>query len=381
MSQHRHTKTSTQGWGSRIGGSIKGIFFGIILFLISFVVLWWNEGRAVKTAEGLTEGAGIVTSVFSGDVDPKHEGDLIHIVDEVISTDTITDPTFNIQSTELKLQRKVEMYQWVESKSEKKEKNLGGSETTTTTYDYNKEWSETMVNSNNFEVSGEYNNPNHFPYEKEEFEANQVTMGAFDFPSNLMGNLNNYKSISLNNYDSPIKNSKVTSNSIYIGDGTEQNPRIGDMKISFYEVNEALVSVISQQSGNTLRPYKTENESTISLLEMGDVAPESMFEAAQSRNSTMTWILRFVGFLLMFFGISKVFKPLVVLGDVVPFIGRIIGGGVSIVAGLISITLTLTTIAIAWIFYRPILAFSLLGIAAGALIFIFIKNKKEKSAL
>ena len=51
------TETTRIGWGSRLMESIKGVIAGLILFLLSFLVLFWNEGRAVKTHKGLQEGA------------------------------------------------------------------------------------------------------------------------------------------------------------------------------------------------------------------------------------------------------------------------------------------------------------------------------------
>jgi len=398
----RYTTSSTESWGSRLAGSIKGILFGFLLFLISFVVLWWNEGRAVKTATGLTEGAGKVISVYEGDIDPKYEGELIHISGNIICNDTLIDNDFNISSTGLKLKRHVEMYQWVESTSEKKEKNLGGSETTTTTYDYAKKWKETVINSNNFEIQDKYINPNQMPIESKEMAVNSAEIGAFNFSDDFIDRMNDYQNISLTPHKSSnskitsSKNNKlyndngeviytpnlysdsiVTSSYIFMGDGTPQNPKIGDVKITFSEVMEEKVSIIAQQNGRELIPFHTKTGTTISLIESGEVPANIMFESAQSRNTTLTWVLRFVGLLMMFIGITKCFNPLVVLADVVPFIGRILGGGISFFAGLASLALSLTTIALAWIAYRPILAFSLLGIAAASLIFIFVKNKKQ----
>ena len=63
------TKTSTQGWFSRIGDAIKGVLFGFALSAIAVVVLFWNEGRAVKRAQALTEGAGAVISAAADKVD------------------------------------------------------------------------------------------------------------------------------------------------------------------------------------------------------------------------------------------------------------------------------------------------------------------------
>ena len=49
------TKVTRQGFGSRLGGAIKGILFGIVLFFGSFVLLWWNEGNAVDQYKNINE--------------------------------------------------------------------------------------------------------------------------------------------------------------------------------------------------------------------------------------------------------------------------------------------------------------------------------------
>jgi hypothetical protein len=38
---------SSRGWFSRIGESNKGQLFGGVLFVGSFPLIWWTEGRAV----------------------------------------------------------------------------------------------------------------------------------------------------------------------------------------------------------------------------------------------------------------------------------------------------------------------------------------------
>ena len=44
------TETTTESWGSRLGNSIKGVLFGLALFIGGFPVLFWNEGNSVKRA-------------------------------------------------------------------------------------------------------------------------------------------------------------------------------------------------------------------------------------------------------------------------------------------------------------------------------------------
>jgi tetrahydromethanopterin S-methyltransferase subunit E len=58
-----YVEVSSESWISRISGAIKGLAFGGILFLTSFSVLFFNEGRAVDTYKSLVEGARAVKSV------------------------------------------------------------------------------------------------------------------------------------------------------------------------------------------------------------------------------------------------------------------------------------------------------------------------------
>ena len=43
--QDQFTEVTTKGWGSRILNSIKGVLVGFLMFIVSFGVLYWNEGR------------------------------------------------------------------------------------------------------------------------------------------------------------------------------------------------------------------------------------------------------------------------------------------------------------------------------------------------
>ena len=81
----------------------------------------------------------------------------------------------------------------------------------------------------------------------------------------------------------------------------------------------------------------------------------------------------------MFFGLSMVFKPLSVLADVLPILGDIVEMGMGLVAGLLALICALVTIAIAWLFYRPILGGILLAVA-GFFIWKLIQKRKAAKA-
>jgi hypothetical protein len=139
------------------------------------------------------------------------------------------------------------------------------------------------------------------------------------------------------------------------------------------------ISLIAVQKGDKFAAYIASNGNKILELRDGIHTADAMFAAAQASNRTLTWILRLVGFVCMYIGLSMVFRPLSVLGDVVPFIGNVIGMGTGILAFLLATPCTLVTIALAWIIYRPLLGILLLAVAAGA-IYMIIKKKKELTA-
>ena len=50
-----YQEVTTTGYGTRVGNSFKSIGTGFVLLIAATALLWWNEGRAVKTAKMLEE--------------------------------------------------------------------------------------------------------------------------------------------------------------------------------------------------------------------------------------------------------------------------------------------------------------------------------------
>jgi hypothetical protein len=106
-----------------------------------------------------------------------------------------------------------------------------------------------------------------------------------------------------------------------------------------------------------------------------------MISAAEAGNAAMTWGLRILGLLLLFFGFMALFRPLVVLADVVPFLGTIVGGGTFAVSAGLSVVIGFGCIAIGWIVARPLVGGLMCLVSIGALagvIVLGLKAKKKK---
>ena len=108
------TEVTTTSWLQRLGQAVGGVLFGLVALLVSVVLLFWNEGRAIHTAQGLAEGSGIVRSVSATTVDPANNGRLVHVAGELTVAGPVVDPDFGQRASGVRLLRKVEMYQWKE---------------------------------------------------------------------------------------------------------------------------------------------------------------------------------------------------------------------------------------------------------------------------
>ena len=81
----------------------------------------------------------------------------------------------------------------------------------------------------------------------------------------------------------------------------------------------------------------------------------------------------------MWVGLALMLNPLKVLADVVGIIGDMVGAGIGLVTGVVAIALSFTTIAIAWLAYRPLVGVGLLVIAAAAVAGFFVLRTKGRS--
>ena len=117
-----YQETKTTGYRTRLSNSIRGIGTGFLMLLGGTVLLWWNEGRAVKTTQMLEEAQGVAVHVDDvSNADPSLNGKLIHAIAFTQTKDSLCDATFGIGSVAIKLDRSVQYYQWVEhSKTDKR---------------------------------------------------------------------------------------------------------------------------------------------------------------------------------------------------------------------------------------------------------------------
>ncbi|MBR0642039.1 TMEM43 family protein [Plastoroseomonas hellenica] len=352
------TETTHQSWLSRLGSAFTGILFGIILIPLACWLLFWNEGRAVHTARALSEGAASVVSVGADRPDPANEGRLVHVAGPLRTPGTLTDGDTGMRASGVAvLRRRVEMYQWREQSSSTTTTNLGGGQTTQTTYSYSRAWSDTAIDSSRFRQPDGRSNPR-MPLTGHSVVAREGTLGGFAMAEPELRLLSAGQALAPSGALVPSiagRPLRVTGQSIYVGQDPS-SPAVGDLRITYTIAQPETASVIARQSGQGFAPYATGNGETLHLVSDGTRTAADMIQAAETENTVITWALRLAGVILILGGFSLILRPVRVLADVVPLLGRIAEFGIGMIAGTLTLILAPLVIAIAWLAYRPVWA-------------------------
>ena len=353
--------------------------------------------------------------------DASLEGELVCGTALATTDDSLTDKQFGIGAKAISLQRKVEYYQWVEHSESKSEDKLGGKEETTTTYTYSKEWVSEPVNSEEFKDKS-YRNKNFVltSVEDEVLWAENVSFGAYKLNESLIHSISSKESMELAFSDEVLElldrntqtaherfygivnslkkqaesvaaadSAKASADSIQaVTDSLMANaankkdlnyihqagnvlyfgrvpgaPEVGDVRVMFEKIVPANVTIIAEVSGDTFKPFKAGNGKRFQRLVMGRRDAADIFEAEHDANTMWLWILRVFGVVLVVAGLRGIFGFMATILKVVPFVSSILGWGVGVVCTIVGIVWSLVVIALAWLFYRPVLGISLLVLA------------------
>lgn len=380
-----YQETKSISWFERIKQSFAGVFVGLALVVGMVALLFWNEGRAVQTARSLAEGAGLVVSVNAGTIDPAREGQLIHVSGPLVAASPVVDQEFAIGAQGVRLVRKVEMFQWIESAKTETTTKLGGGQEQVTTYSYDTGWSSRGHDSSRFKVPEGHQNPS-MVVGGATFQIDSATLGAFTLDQNVLGLIGSEQ-------DMPVQPSQaeavqqtvgagirasIVDGDIYLGPNPH-TPRVGDYRISYRLANPGTVSIVGRQAGSGFVPYQTQAGNALLMVGEGTVSAQQMFDSAMSSNTLLTWGVRIVGLVMMIFGFSLVLGPFGVIADVIPFVGWIVRMGTGIVALIAGVLVGTATIALAWFFYRPLTALIVLAIGV-AVAFAIPRLMKRRGA-
>jgi hypothetical protein len=374
------TEVTRRSWGSKIAGGLIGLILGPVLVIGACAALFWNEGRAVQTARSLTEGAAIVVEAPPSPVSLANEGLLVHVTGDMKAASRLSDPDFGVSADAVRLIRDVAMYQWKEESKSETRKNVGGSEETVTTYSYRREWSGRPIDSAKFKQPGLHENPP-MSIRDRDVISRDATLGAFRLGDRVIRSFNADTRLEVDPSIAGAVRTKMNRpveiqvGQIYLSDNPG-SPRIGDYRIGYRIVPVGIGSVVARQTGTELTGYQTKAGDVVLLAHTGSQSAAEMFKAAQDANRVLTWILRAVFTMLVFIGFVFSTRILVAVADVLPFVGNLMQATTFAAALALTAILAPLVIAVAWLFYRPMISVAV--IAAGAALAYAVSRLGEK---
>jgi hypothetical protein len=407
-----YSEITNQSWLSRLGGSIKGILVGIVLILVAVGALFWNEGRTVKERKALNL-LNEQTVVLAGpQVAGGNEGKPVHFTGKTATDDVLDDDTFGVRLNAVQIKRTVEMYQWKEKKETKDTDRLGGGSRRETTYSYSKVWDDEYHDSSDFNDSSKSNPP--MPHHSRSLYAKAVSVGEFSLPDELISQVGPLVPLDPKN-PSPAatqaagapgaalnvepnaapttSNASTASTGLklplrasggwhYLGNADPGSPRLGDIRVKWQVVRPGGdVSVIGVQAGRGLRKFEAGQGSSHDqiLIEDGIKSKDQMIATAQATNTAICWIVRAVGFVVCFIGFVVTLRPFRMLAAVLPLFAQLADIGIAMVSFVLSLVVTLLTIAVGWLFYRPV--YSVILIAAVVGLIVWLRGRAKKVSL
>ncbi len=425
------TETTTTGFFGNLGGAIKGVLTGVVLFGLSFPVLWWNEGRTnmSQVAKQAQEAP--------AKPDAAMEGKFIWASGTLATDGKIGDPAYLKPGNYIGLHRTVEMYAWVEEKHSKTEKKTGGKKVTTTTYTYKKKWTSSPKDSSSFKERAKHTNPP-LTIRGESWFAPNATVGAYSFdpgkasmgsskplllkpdmlkltvakkvatpamPAETPAGATTKPSGATSATKSPSPGQapvkpgsglggatttrpatglgssnpgqpRLEGKYLYLGSGSMNSPRVGDTRISFSAILPGeKVTIFGQQNGTSIEPYVHSTGDQMFRVFSG--TRDQAIAQLASEFKMITWTLRIVGFLMMWIGMGMVFGPLHAVMDVLPFLGDVSRTLVSVVLFPIALVLAIVTIVVSKIAHSPVALVVIMVLLIGGGAF-WIKSRGAK---
>ena len=171
----------------------------------------------------------------------------------------------------------------------------------------------------------------------------------------------------------------------------EPQPIIGDVRVNWREVVAPPegVSILAQQYNNELTPWYNPNNNNdrgyIYSLLPGQYTAKEMIEKYIGRHKLITKILRITGWVGSYYGLSLILGCIPAMIRILPFgIGSFIQPlaniATSTIALSVSVGLSGTVMALAWLRFRPFLASTTLALLSGLGFFspyIFTRMKRS----
>lgn len=299
-------------------GALLMMPLGVLLFVLSFVVLWINEGLPLRA-----EIAAASTEVSADDNSARVSG-IISATGPLRTTGPVADPLYVASTSDwLDLHRVVEVYAWHQIAEVQEERRPFWFRKRTTTYTYVLDWTSSPQDSSQFHQPDGHQN-REVPVPSVRFRGPGLQLGAWslqlpDWSPPLPG----LQRIHTSELDFAPATGAVTpvGHYLYLGDAAADNPAVGDVRISFHGSPQGIVATMfGAIDKGTLAPHSTRKSMFFDLL-AGQ--REGAIEILAYEDTMRLVLLRVLGFAMMWGGLFLLGSMVFLLLDILPFAGTV----------------------------------------------------------
>ena len=426
----------SRGYGDRISDSIGGFVFGLLLLVFAPTLICTAEiktkgfRRTLRRAKKLAIGP-----VSTERVSSKYEGRVVYMTGPASTTSMLADagaggpsmPPLS-QRPALRLQRRVEMFQWVERQETSKNSK---------SYRYSLEWREHDVDSSQFRHSyGHHNPPRHVKLESEILNAPDARLGAFELSDDVLSNVSWWCDCSPTEEHAQAigRHLNVAARAtggahVYIpADGAlgkehaGVGPSLGDVRVAYRQCDVDTMSVVGVQARPSLREYTRKDEKRllssgggvyggamhggsggdhddddgdeqsggfnpwccccwlagacltafvgtgVLLVGRGVVSKAELFRRESRRSDLVLAVCRVLGSVLFVLAFVLILNPIAQLVSFLPVLDDLLSSIFFVAALIVGLACAAVTLAGAWVYVRPFAASGLLaGVGTAAL--------------
>lgn len=354
---------------------------GFILLIIACWLVFWNEGVSLSGMSHEKLNGYVIYPIPSSPADFKNNNKLVYLTGMLVSNSVLEDPLLGYSDKAIKIERKIEMYQWTQTEESKKEKLTDGSEREIVTYVYKPVWSKDLIDSNGFKDAVAHQNPVSMPLNALKGQSQDVTVGDFHLSEELIAQIPGAVPVDLSNLDvtNIQQNTKQSvqhdGHTIFIGNNIH-SPSIGDVRISLFKVIPQKVSIIAQQTDNALHPLITSGH-PIAVLKLGTLTLKDMLQQGKSSTSGLHWMIRGGIFVIMLIAMYLIIKS---GSAILSTLNHALRHGILLPSFLLALAVWTITLSFAWFIIQPFWAIVLLILVLTFyfLVFSFFRRKARQ---
>lgn len=363
-----YTKTTRNSWGSRIANSFVGVLIGLLFIPLSIWGLWWNEGQP-----DLSVIAQASIAVDATQVNLDTEGQFVAVTGTLQSETTLADEPWMQAGDYVSLYRRVEMYAWEESTSTTEtEDTIGGGSTTSTTYSYNKTWTESPENSSNFEYPSGHENPSK-PLDSLTQSVEKATIGVYAIAANQIALPSGER---ITPQPGTLPDGYVLQGEyIYNRAEAASNPQVGDIRISIDALKSGItVTALGQQQGKQIVRHEVDKQEFYRVF---TGTRDDALATLHSEYMIRIWLIRIFGILGIFIGLQLIVGPIGRILGVIGILGKAVDGIFGFINAIVAIAIGLAVIIISQIFHNIwLLLIAIALIIAGVVYYLRKRSNK-----